>query len=199
LPHVLGKARPTSRPLWQAARIAVPPRAVRPRRLRLAGLAACAAWLAACTPAVTLHTIRARDLETAPAAPPPAPQRRIVTDPEALRPLYQPLGERMGLIQVRNRHAWELLARCTDQVGPCPDFHRGIIVGLVSEAGTPLNAPWPFRWDSVRIFDGAGWIDARFNGGTYLPDGVTCLETAYVPGLQAVLVVNLDGSTYYLP
>jgi hypothetical protein len=114
-----------------------------------------------------------------------------------LRPLYTPLGRRLGLIQVRDAGEWQQLLRAAPSAGPDPDFRRGIIVGLVSPCGSSLDGTWPFSWEAVRMYEGAGLLEARFNAGNYLPDGTTYLETAYVEGLAAVLVVSVDGVNYY--
>jgi hypothetical protein len=121
----------------------------------------------------------------------------VVADPLPLRELCIPLGPRLGLIQIRSARQWDLLARAAPQLGQCPDFSRGILVGLICWAGTPLDGHWPIRLDSVQVRDGAGLVHADFRGGTYLPDGVAFLEIAHVPGLATVLVVNVNGATFY--
>lgn len=171
-----------------------------PRYRQQAYLAAVAMLLGALSACNALHvqrTISLHTLEAAPATRPRATRRHIVSDPAALRPLYRPLGRRLGLIHVCDQDDWEQLARATPQIGHCPNLRRGIVVGLVSEAGTPLDGGWPFRWKAIRLHKGAGLIEADFNAGNYLPDGTTWLETAYVEGLKRVLVVSVDGSRHY--
>ena len=159
-------------------------------------LAVVLTGLSACGPRPT-RTISATSLESAPATPPSHSRWHMVSNPEALRRLYQPLGRRMGLIQVRNQRDWDVLVRSAPQIGPCPDLQRGIVVGLASETGTPLHGDWPFHWNSIRVCEGAGLIEASFNSGSYFPDGMMYLETAYVEDLSAVLVVAVDGVWYY--
>ena len=136
-------------------------------------------------------------MEKAPAATAIAYEHIVVADPLPLRELCIPLGPRLGLIQIRSTRQWELLARAAPQLGQCPDLSRGILVGLICWAGTPLDGHWPIRLDSVQVRDGAGLVRADFRGGTYLPDGVAFLEIAYIPGLATVLVVNVNGATFY--
>ena len=156
-----------------------------------------AAGFPACTQNPSRPTISLRNLVSAPRLDGVTTNRCMALNAEALRPLSQPFGERIALIQVRNRRDWEQLSQAVADIGPCPDLGRGIVIGLASQAGTPLDGRWPFALDAVRVHQGAGLIEARFHGGTYLPDGTTYLETAYVEGLSAVLVVAVDGQRYY--
>ena len=155
--------------------------------------------LSACTTGPVRRTVSLQMLESAPASQPPAARRQVVCDLEALRPIYQPLGRRLGLIQVRDADEWEQLARAVPEIGPCPDLGRGIMVGLASATGTPLDGGWPLCWEAIRMHDGAGLIEASFNPGDYFPDGTTYLESAYVENLGAVLVVAVNGVLYYAP
>jgi len=139
-----------------------------------------------------------RDLVDAEPHRPHGAARFVISDPAALGPLYNPLGKRMGLVQVRDEAEWAQLRRAVPQIGACPDLRGGIVVGLVCPAGTSLSGQWPFAWDTVRVYRGAGLIEAEFNGGSYLPDSTTYLEAAQIDGLSAVLVVAVDG-IHYLP
>jgi hypothetical protein len=164
--------------------------------LAAASVALCGS-LFACAPGPLHRTVTLQSLESAPATSSSAIERHIASDPEALRPLYHPLGRRLGLIVIRNQRDWQQLSRAIPQIGPCPDLSRGMVVGLALEAGASLSGGWPVRWDAVRVYDGAGLIEAHFNPGNYLADGLTCVDTAYVNGLNAVLVVAVDGVRYY--
>lgn len=169
------------------------------RRPRI--LLVCFLFATAVFPACTWHpprrTISLQTLITAPTLERLPTRQYIAADPAALRPLSQSLGGRITLIQVCNRHDWELLGQAVGHIGPCPDFQRGIVVGLVCQAGTPLDGRWPFGWEAVRVHEGAGLLEASFAGGSYLADGTTYVETAYVEGLSAVLVVAIDGNRFY--
>jgi hypothetical protein len=142
------------------------------------------------------RTVRLADLERAPRITPVAGQRVIVADPTALHELCTALGPRLGLLQVRRAADWDRLVRAAPELGPCPDLRAGIVVGLVCRAGTTLDGRWPVRIEGVRLYGGAGLLEARFRGGTFLPDGTMLLETAYVPGLTAVLAADVNGTTF---
>jgi hypothetical protein len=47
------------------------------------------------------------------------------------------------------------------------------------------------------VTDGGGLVNATFAAGSYLPDGTGYAETAYVDGLYAVLVVDVNGTSFY--
>ena len=193
----VGKRLPVIRhdPRW---RVAGSPVLHACRWLTLAiGALVWTATLAACVASAGRITITATALEAAPATAPPAPQRHILSDPAELRPLYQPLGRRIGLIEVRDRLGWDRLARAIPDLGPCPDLRRGMIIGIASESGTPLDGGWPLQWETIRMCRGAALLEAHFNGGNYLPDGAIYLETAYVEQANAVLAVAVDGLWYY--
>jgi hypothetical protein len=152
---------------------------------------------AGCRPIKTTKEISLYDLETATPQQVSHTQRFVVADPALLQPIYQPLGRRLGLIQVANAEAWRIYKLAVPSAGTCPDLSRGMLVGLVSPAGTSLDGQWPLAWDVVRLHGGAGLIQAEFVGGNYLADGVTYVETAFVPQLESVLVVTVDGINYY--
>ena len=166
------------------------------RLLLLAALGATLA-LSACHATSGFRTISLDALERAPTVAATTREHVLVTDPQPLRELCVPLGPRLGLIQVRSVRQWDLLARAVPQLRECPDFRRGALVGLLCWAGTPLDERWPIRIEGVHVQDGAGLIRAEFHSGTYLPDGVTFLDIAHVPGLAVVLAVDVNGTTYY--
>ena len=115
----------------------------------------------------------------------------------ALGDAFRPLGARLGLVQVNSAEQWARLARLAPGLGPCPDLSGGSVVGLASTIGMPLNGRWPIHVQSVRAHEGAGLLVARFDGGSYLPDGTAYLETMYVPDLATVLVVEVNGVRFY--
>jgi len=141
--------------------------------------------------------VTAAELRSGAAVLPQTSQRHIVAASDDLRDLVQPLSPRLGLVQVRDRATWQRLAACLPQLGPAPDFRHGSLIGLVATLGTPLDGGWPLDWNAVRLHRGAGLVEARFNGGNYLPDGATYIETAYVDQLQTVLAVAIDDVWYY--
>ena len=169
------------------------------RRITLLSLAGLLIVLvtSGCATSSRPYTVSLRELETAPPHKPIKTQRQVVSNAAALRPLYQALGRRLGLIQIHSADEWRQLALAAPNIGPCPNFHDGLIIGLVSSVGTSLDGVWPFHLSAVRNHHGVGLIEAEFISGSYLPDGVTYLETAYLDNVSAVLVVNVDGINYF--
>jgi hypothetical protein len=159
----------------------------------LAGLAG----LSACGLRARPQVITARALEDAPVVEPRVTRRAIVSDPTCLREFYHPLGERLGLFQIHSREQWEALRRQAPELGPTPDLDGGIVVGLASHAGLPLDGTWPIHLRSVRVHNGAGLATGNFEGGSFLPDGTTFLEAAQYDGLAAVLIVDVNGTRFY--
>ena len=109
-----------------------------------------------------------------------------------------PLGSRLALCQVRTPDDWAALQAHHPGLGPCPDLQNGTVVGLASRVGQPLSGRWPLRIEHAQVSGGAILLTAHFEGGTYLPDGTTYLDLAYVPHGQQVLVVDINGVRYYL-
>lgn len=160
-------------------------------------LLAAAVLFPGCAVAPRTQVITLEALLSAPALPVPDTRRVVAGDTETLRNLCTPLGPRLGLLQIHNRGEWERLAAIAPQLGRCPDLHAGTQIGLACWAGTPLEGQWPVMLDSVRVYEGGGLVAASFNGGSYLPDGSARLETGYVKGLRSVLVVNVNGASFY--
>lgn len=153
--------------------------------------------LAACRSPATSRTLTLTDLENAPPAHAVLLERAVVSDAHELKKLCTQLGVRLGLIEVRSPRDWQRLAGIAPGVGRCPNLRHGMVVGIASWAGLPANGRWPIHLDGVNVRDGAGLVKATFEPGTYLPDGTTYLETAYVEGLRAVLAVDVNGTTFY--
>jgi hypothetical protein len=177
-----------------------PPRRARRAGRRQAALLTCA--MALLTPlACSMHrvqqTVTVHSLETAPNVQPRETRRAIVAENTSLYDLCSPLGGRLGLIQVRSARDWSRLIQVVPQLGPCPDFSRGMIVGLASWTGLPVDGEWPICLESVRLHHGAGLVAARVHSGSYLPDGTTYVETAFVENLDAVLILDVNGVRFY--
>jgi hypothetical protein len=156
-----------------------------------------AALLSACGTYTRARVVSVPALEAASPIEPSRVRRAIVSDTSQIRTLYCPLGQRLGLVRIRSTEEWELLRRCAPELGPAPDFKEGIVVGLASHAGLPLDGTWPIHVQSARIRDGAGLATGRFVGGSFLPDGTTYLETAQFNGLASVLIVEVNGTRFY--
>ncbi|MFO0837194.1 MAG: hypothetical protein U1D55_01610 [Phycisphaerae bacterium] len=134
-----------------------------------------------------------QSLETAPVIDAGTTWRCVVGDVERLHEMYSPLGKRLGLVCVRTPTEWDAFAACVPNPGPRPDFSQGILMGIASHIGQPVSGEWPIEIESVRVTEGAGLVSAHFQGGNYLPDGTTYLETTFVPDLRTVLVVDVNG------
>jgi hypothetical protein len=152
--------------------------------------------LPACRVELAAKTVRLTDLESAPPMVVMHTQRMRVTDAEGLRALCTPLGPRLGLLQVRSVADWNRLAKVAPGLGRCPDLRCGTFVGLACWAGTRVDGHWPIHIEAIRVREGAGLIEAKFQGGTFLPDGTVALETAHVPGLATILVAEINGTTF---
>jgi hypothetical protein len=155
------------------------------------------AGVLACTYNRGPRTVTLSSLESAPVQPISGAGRHLVADSEALKSMCTPLGPRLGLLQVRTVRDWELLRAAVPNAGPRPDLSRGMLVGVACWAGTPVNGAWPIELESIQVRSGGGLLKASFEGGTYLPDGTARLETDYVTGLQAVLAVDVNGTSFY--
>lgn len=154
-------------------------------------------WLASCSVGVrTLH-VSEPSLEVAPEAGTRELARGVLADPAPLSRLYVPLGQRMGICQIRSAGDWSSLREAMPQLGAEPDFTRGIAIAIISCAGQPLSGDWPISLDSVRVSQGGGYVCANFEGGTYLPDGMSYVDVAHVPGLTDVLMVDVNGVRFY--
>ncbi len=153
--------------------------------------------LSGCRTAPAARNATAAGLETAPVAPTAAVAHVLVGDAQALRRICTPLGPRLGLLQVRTRAEWNCLAGIAPQVGACPDLQHGMLIGVACWAGSPADGHWPLRIDAIRAAAGKAWVEASFSGGSFLPDGLAFLETAYAGQVHAVSAVSVDGTTFY--
>jgi hypothetical protein len=178
------------------------PRAVagnlRRRHAAVTLIAAGASLALSCAaPPPTIRRISLASLEAAPPRYAVQRMRTVVGDIERLGSLYRPLTDRVGIIEVRDRRAWDRLHEVAPRLGPPPDFARGMVVGVVSRAGQRVDGRWPIRIESVRLSESAGLVTSSFESGAYLPDGVAFMEATFVEGLAAVLVVEVDGMRFY--
>lgn len=176
------------------------PAAARKRLFLAAALAATAATVClslSCALPPRTHRISVRSLEAGLSYPPQHRQRLIVSDASKLAPLYLALSDHVGLIQIHNALEWSILDQAVSYLGPAPDFSRGMVIGVLSQLGTPLDGGWPVTIRSVRVHARAGLLQTDFNSGCYLPDGMAYLETAYVEGLRSILVVDIDSARFY--
>jgi len=153
--------------------------------------------MSACQKTERVHILRVEQLETAPVTRPVEALHAVVSDTRAFRDLCEELCTRLSLLEIRDAGQWNALRAFMPALGSSPDFSEGIVVGLTSRAGIPLDGRWPIDIGSVHVRDGAGLVDARFASGTYLPDGTTFVSLAQVPGLESVLVVDVNDVRFY--
>lgn len=151
-----------------------------------------------CHPGGNGRTVSLPELESAAVRLPQQTRQVVLRDPDALGELYIELAPRLGVVACRTRAEWDRLAAVAPDLGPAPDFSRGSVIALVSRAGSPVNGRWPIHVKYVRLHDGAGLLVGGFEAGSYLPDGAAYLELAYVQGLEAILVVDVNGLRYVL-
>ncbi len=177
-----------------------PTRPARQGRDRVTALPACVllAALTSCATRLPVTTISLHALETAPSSRPRERARTIVSDVDKLGSLHHPLNANIGIVQIRSIADWRRLNSVAPQPGPPPDFSRGIVVGVLSRAGMPIDGVWPTSIESVHMVDSAGLLVAHFNSGCYLPDTTAYLESAYVEGLHSLLVVDIDDLRFYV-
>lgn len=179
-------------------KVGVQSRAARRTRAASLGPMGCAVLLAigACSAPQSLRVVSVQQLEAAPSAARPA-GRAVLCDARRIAPLLRWLGPRLALFEIHTAAQWDALRAAAPMLQGSPDFSRGIVVGVVSRAGIPLDGQWPIRIESVRVHDRAGYIAAAFVGGNYLADDTTFLEVAYVPNLESILMLDVNGVRYY--
>src|SRR5260370_646487 len=140
-PGAPGRDWKSSRPGWPGRRKQGRVRVIFAgcKRAALAGVALLAPAIASCS--ASIHTLHVSEpvLEVAPEAVTRELGRALVTNPAPIERLYQPLGQRMGLCQIRTNADWDLLRRAIPQLGPSPDLSRGIAIAVISRAGQPLS------------------------------------------------------------
>lgn len=156
------------------------------------------ALLTACSARPRTIEVSVHALSNAPSAPPIRRDFAVVCDESAIHDMITPLGKRLGLIEIVSPQAWDRLRSATAGIGKCPDLRRGIVVGVVSSAGKPIDADqWPIELSNVRLLEGAGFVTAEFAGGNYQPDGTSYVALAQVDGLHSVLLVEVNGVRFY--
>jgi hypothetical protein len=156
-----------------------------------------AAALTSCRATPAVRYVSADSIEAGITAAPTSTRRAMVLDPGPLGELYTPLGRRLGLIHIRDESDWARLCRAVSDPGPMPAFDRGSVVALVTRTGLPIDGQWPITIEHVRLCGGAGMICGSFHGGSYLADGATYAEIAFVETLRDVLIVDVNGVRYY--
>lgn len=160
---------------------------------------AALAAVSACSAVPHERVVSVQQLERASPCTESALGRALVSDPRRLAGMMSVLSPRLAVVQACSDAEWRLLQATAPELAGRPDFSRGMVIGVLTAAGSSLDGRWPIRIESVRVFDEAGYVCATFEGGSYLPDGVAYVEAAYVPGLKAVVMLDVNGVRYYPP
>lgn len=157
-----------------------------------------AAYISAsgCQQPTSSRVISVEELEHGQIVMPENPERHLVADPDAVDALCRPLNNRFGFLAIQDAADWEKLRLAVPGLSDAPDLSGGLVVGLVSWAGLPLDGEWPLSIEMARVSRGGGYLTALFRPGTYLPDRTAYLELAYLPDVEAVLVVDVNGLRY---
>jgi len=169
-------------------------RAVRAARSRAAGALLAALAAAGCNHPPTEIRITVDELEsgTQPAL------RRVATlrvaDPAGVRSRATPLCDNLGLLVIDSPDDWAALRDAVPVLGDCPDLDGGAVVGVVAGYGRRLDDRCPISIEDVRVSRGAGLVSLHFAGGTFLRDGTTWLTLVHAPGVDDVLIVDVDGA-----
>lgn len=161
-------------------------------------LVAVATTIPSCTTGAAPGRIRPEALEISAEAPLNERIRAIVCDPDRVAPLLLSISDRIAYLEIRTDREWEALAAGCSDIGPRPDFSSGVFLAVVSRIGQPVDGAWPCRLESVRVQSGFGLVSASLHAGTYLPDGMACLEGVFVAGLRRVVMVDLNGERYFV-
>jgi len=173
------------------------PRGARLAPLVLLGTLAAVAF-AGCQGRGVHPGTRSTPLAGGPRVVPQRLHRAVLGDPAGLAPLYRPLSARLGVLTVRDDADWRILAAAIPTLGPCPDLAGGAVIGLATEAGTPVDGAWPLQVTGAHLVGRAAVLEAGLQGGAYLPNGIICIETVYVPGARQIVAIDLDGWRQYL-
>ena len=153
--------------------------------------------ISACTLSAPTRTISLSDLESAPLVPVERLGRTIVADVDATEAMYTSLAPRLGIYRVLTPEQWRAFQGAARISAPVISSGRGTIIGIVSRAGRPLAGGWPIRVEQVRVVDGAALVTARFASGSYLPDGLSYVDTVYVDEPIVVLALEINDVRYY--
>jgi len=115
--------------------------------------------------------------------------------------LVQTLSPEFSLITIAQRDDWEEVRRRL-QLQPTPplfDLSSGLIVGILADVGEYAVDGWPIHLTEGRSVGGIGWIEASFTAGLYYPlKTASYVELAFIPGLRAVSVVQINHRMFFI-
>lgn len=174
------------------------PTRARTKRLTQFAVVVAVVALVGCHAHRSRRTVSLPQLEQGTLVLPTQVRRSQLSSDADLGPSYHELAPRLAAIVVRTEAEWGRLRAAAPEIGPQPDLSAGAVVGLISRAGSPVSGRWPLSIKHVRVSDGAGLLVGAFSPGSYQPDGAAYIETAYISGLETVLVVEINGLRYVL-
>lgn len=170
-------------------------RALRLGGMRLIAIAAIAPYCASCV-TIAGRPVTPAALDLVPAVSPLARQRAIVCDFAELAPIYHPLNENLGMLEVRTARDWDCLRRAAPELRKPDNFSRGTLIAIISHCGTPVDGTWPVRITSVRARDGMGVMATDFTSGCFYPDAVTHADAAFIEGNLQIVAVDVCQIRY---
>ncbi|MBL8878544.1 MAG: hypothetical protein JNG88_05435 [Phycisphaerales bacterium] len=159
---------------------------------------AALAFFAGCAAPNNKVYVHMETLEVAAEARLAEPQRAVVLDEALFARFVRPVNDRVALVEIHDEQGWQTFNAGCAGLGARPDFAHGMFVGVLTRLGQPLDGEWPCELQAVRVVDGAGLVSASLRGGTYLPDGMTCVDGAFVYGLKRALVLEINGDRFVL-
>lgn len=84
------------------------------------------------------------------------------------------------------------------EIGRPPDLQRGLVVAVISLAGSPLDAAAPLSTLTARGRDDMGEIGVLFTSGNYQPDGTAYATVAFLPKLTRLQGIQVNGVRFAL-
>ncbi len=109
------------------------------------------------------------------------------------------LSDRFSFMLIADDRQWTELLEATnlERAAPRPQFHQGLVVGLLARVGEPARVRWPVFIEAVRQRGPVAFVIAEFAQGFYRPlDMPAYLHLVFVPGATDVLGVKLNHMLY---
>ncbi|TWT44279.1 hypothetical protein RAS1_06890 [Phycisphaerae bacterium RAS1] len=141
-------------------------------------------------------------LDAAAHGPQPLATQQLADGPlrdfTALRPICTLLSPRLGVACIRSAADWQRLSTALPAIGPAPDLRRGMVIAVISLAGTPIDGPTPLDGVAARGSGERGELSFTFNGGSFQPDGSAYAAVAFVEGLRRLEAIQINGVRFTL-
>lgn len=109
------------------------------------------------------------------------------------------LSDRFDFVIVTTPAHWAQMLKATnlDAETPCPDFSRGVVVGLTARVGETRADRWPALINTVRQRGRVAFLYGEFHEGFYRPLAVPpYLHLVYVEGVDTFLGVKVNQLMY---